>query len=172
MTYSAGSAAKTTWRAAMGFNTLYGGRQNDHLIGGSDPNLLYGGPGADQLQAGRSHDDALLGGPGPDQMRGGAGDDLYTGGTGRDRMIDLAGGDDSFDGGHDRDYDVARAGPGIFDGASGSPTPTAARSSTSAADDWRARPCCRHSRSPRAGHGWVRPCRLARGAIRSARTHL
>ena len=56
-------------------------RGNDWIFGGSDEDTLLGGEGHDNLFGGRS-DDMLFGGVGADNLFGDAGDDMLFGGDG------------------------------------------------------------------------------------------
>ena len=60
-------------------------RGNDWIFGGSDEDTLLGGEGHDNLFGGRS-DDMLFGGVGADNLFGDAGDDMLFGGDGPDRI--------------------------------------------------------------------------------------
>ncbi|MBX6382994.1 MAG: Hint domain-containing protein [Microbispora sp.] len=73
-------------------------------IGTSNNDVLFGGPGRDQLY-GEAGDDILLGGPGRDLLFGGAGNDLLHGNQGKDTLIGGAG-DDTLDGGNGKDEAV------------------------------------------------------------------
>ena len=62
-----------------------GRRGNDWIFGGSDEDTLLGGEGHDNL-FGRRGDDVLFGGVGADNLVGDAGDDMLFGGHRPDRI--------------------------------------------------------------------------------------
>ncbi|HMC66421.1 MAG TPA: PKD domain-containing protein, partial [Gemmataceae bacterium] len=59
---------------------LYGGKGNDHLEGGSGPNVLLGEDGNDELIGG-SNRDILIGGAGADHLVAAGGEDILIAGT-------------------------------------------------------------------------------------------
>jgi hypothetical protein len=71
--------------------------------------LLFGGPGADDLDArGSSANNALVGGDGNDVLRGGNGRDLLIGGAGADALLAGSGSDILIGGSTDFDSDPAK----------------------------------------------------------------
>ncbi|WP_461036992.1 calcium-binding protein [Streptomyces mayteni] len=97
-------------RGGLGNDTLrpilegeaYGDEGNDTIIGNSEDERLYGGPGndvvygqeGDDLIHGDAGDDELHGGTGNDEIHGDAGDDLIFGNSGDDRLYGGAGVDE------------------------------------------------------------------------------
>jgi VCBS repeat-containing protein len=77
-----GQAGDDTIRVGSGVTLpawLYGGDGNDHLYGGSGPNVLVGGNGNDVLTGGSGRD-LFIGGVGADQLNGAGGDDIMIAG--------------------------------------------------------------------------------------------
>ena len=63
---------------------MYGGNDNDYVVGGTAANaLLFGGFG-DDLIIGASGPGVLVGGPGDDQLYSGSSGDIMIGGKGAD----------------------------------------------------------------------------------------
>jgi Ca2+-binding RTX toxin-like protein len=61
-----------------GDDTLIGGLGNDSMTGGNDNDILYDPDGGDDTLTGGNGDDTLYGGPGADELRSGSGNDtLY-----------------------------------------------------------------------------------------------
>lgn len=84
---------------------------DDRIIGRDGaPNLIDGGPGADQIDGGDQADN-IYGGTGADVINGMAGNDTLTGGTGNDTVYGGLGADFLYDsdGGSDRLYGQAGA---------------------------------------------------------------
>ena len=94
-----------------------GGRNDRVKLGASVFATVYGGRGDDRLTGGSAgfRGTVFRGGPGDDVLRGGAGDDLLKGGPGRDRLFG-AGADDTL---VDGESDV-QAAPDVFDGGASS----------------------------------------------------
>jgi Ca2+-binding RTX toxin-like protein len=77
----------------LGPITATGGEGNESLLrGSSDPDVLDGGPGNDNIR-GEEGLDVIDGGPGNDFIGAGDGDDLMTGGPGQDSYAGSAGND-------------------------------------------------------------------------------
>ena len=87
---------------------LYGGNQDDVLVGGAGNDKLYGENDADQLD----------GGLGNDRLDGGAGDDMLSGGEGNDTLYGRDGAD-QLDGGLGNDSLDGGAGDDILSGGEG-----------------------------------------------------
>ncbi|MFJ7631526.1 calcium-binding protein [Streptomyces sp. NPDC097595] len=85
----------------MGPATLYGGEGMDHLMGDSDNQRMWGGPGDDMIE-GYEGDDIVYAGPGDDHVMGGDGRDILLGGSGDD-VVHGEGGDDFVCGGTGKD---------------------------------------------------------------------
>lgn len=87
-----------------GFGTdlvFRGGRGNDFLKGGPDPERFDGGLGDDFIDSGAGRD-RLIGGPGNDRLLGRGGVDVFSGGPGND-FARGGGGDDRGAGGPGKD---------------------------------------------------------------------
>ena len=71
--------------------TVHGRGGDDVIVGSTDTDLLYGGRGADRIDAGSNGwsagGDYLYGGPGPDLLRGREGSDTLLGGAGADELV-------------------------------------------------------------------------------------
>ncbi len=104
------------------FENVVGTEFNDHLIGGSDDNLLRGEEGNDYLEGlqgddtldGSNGDDILIGGDGNDYLFGLDGADTLVGGDGNDNLVESLSEDEvnSLDGGDGidtLDYGAKRA---------------------------------------------------------------
>lgn len=96
-----------------------GGGGNDFILGGTRPDSLRGGSGADTLN-GAGDNDHILGDAGPDHLLGANGDDVLSGGLGQDKLFGDAGrdtllgegGDDILSGGNDSEFDSLSGGTG------------------------------------------------------------
>jgi Ca2+-binding RTX toxin-like protein len=76
-----------------GFESFYGGRGNDVILGTAGPNYLRGSAGNDLIRGGGG-DDSLDGGPGTDTLYGDDGDDTFFAADGAaDRVFGGAGSD-------------------------------------------------------------------------------
>ncbi|GGU24284.1 calcium-binding protein [Streptomyces lavendofoliae] len=92
----------------MGRAVLDGGDGMDHLMGDDSGQRLWGGRGADMIEA-YGGADVVYAGPGDDHAMGGEGHDILLGGPGDD-MLHGEGGDDLVSGGPGKD--TAEGGPG------------------------------------------------------------
>jgi hypothetical protein len=92
----------------------------EHIVGGSDNDLLTGSNGANRLDGGPG-DDSLSGLGGDDLISGGAGDDSLAGADGND-TLDGAEGSDSLDGGAGEDRLLGGPGDEYIDGGPGTDT--------------------------------------------------
>ena len=116
----------TSLYAGKGNDTVRGGSGIDQIFGGSGRDLLFGGAGNDQLDGGSGHDrlfgeagdDSLVGGAGNDRLYGGLGNDLMWGGSGNDILFGGLG-DDTLSGGDDNDWLFGGLGNDVLDGGSG-----------------------------------------------------
>lgn len=114
-----GAQGEATGDRYDSIENVYGSQHNDHIIGDSFANQLYGGRGHDRLEGGDGND-KLFGDDGRDRLHGGEGEDHLHGGSGIDFLYgnddddDLFGqdgvdrlyggmGDDHLEGGNDRD---------------------------------------------------------------------
>ena len=84
------------------------GAGNDHLVGNTGANRLFGGGGSDLIE-GREGDDRLFGQAGDDRILGGEGADIVQGQAGRDVLFGDAGNDTLRGGGN---YDELSGGSG------------------------------------------------------------
>jgi Ca2+-binding RTX toxin-like protein len=80
---------------AMGdtLNTLFGGAENDHIVGGGGADQIFGQAGDDYIEAGINNPDQntidwdyVEGGDGNDVIVGGLGTDVLVGGAGNDQL--------------------------------------------------------------------------------------
>jgi len=100
---SGGSGKDKLWLDIVGAGTLYGGTENDILLGSLGNDRLYGEMGNDSLSGG-SGNDLLVGGPGNDSMSGGLGTDTVSYADHTDSVtadIDIERGDDGSPGEQD-----------------------------------------------------------------------
>jgi Ca2+-binding RTX toxin-like protein len=121
---------------------------NDTVMGSTGRQIIFGGAGADYIQAfgsggaeirggsgsdtlvGAAGNDTIVGGQGNNLLRGGAGDDNITAGTGNDTLfggqgndtLDGGAGDDSIMGGKGNDYLTGDAGNDYLIGGAGDDT--------------------------------------------------
>jgi hypothetical protein len=82
-------------RVLGGYDTLAGGKGND---------VVYAGPGSDDLDDPDEGDDAFYGGDGGDGMWAGGGEDVLYGGDGNDTLIDYDGQQDKLYCGKGKDH--------------------------------------------------------------------
>ena len=75
---------------------IFAGGGNDTVLGGDEPDLVYGQGGNDSINGGAG-DDSLYGQAGNDTLIGGAGDDFLSGRRGRDSLEGDAGDDTLLD---------------------------------------------------------------------------
>lgn len=85
-----GDAGRDTLDGGLGHDRLVGGAADDLLLGGFGNDVLYGDDGNDRLR-GNVGDDLLFGGSGRDYLTGEAGHDVLVGGEGGDRLGEEAG---------------------------------------------------------------------------------
>jgi Ca2+-binding RTX toxin-like protein len=102
------------------WNSTFGGKLRDLLIGNSVSNYLLSGQGDDFLY-GAAGNDRLNGGEDNDSVNGGEGKDTLDGGEGKD-TLDGGEGDDLLDGGAGNDSLDGGFGNDLFDGGAGADT--------------------------------------------------
>ena len=95
-----------------GLENLIGSDHDDNLRGGLDDNMMWGGSGADRIDAAWG-DDTIEGGTGGDDLLGSLGNDTIRGGDGDD-MIQGQEDDDTLDGGAGADELHGQAGADTF----------------------------------------------------------
>lgn len=121
-----GSGEEDRLFGGAGGDTLLGGNSGDFLQGGYGPDLLIGGSVGQDPHS--EVDDVLFGGPGPDDLRGGPGRDSLSGDTGNDvlrggpdadTLLGGPGNDRIFASGDVQEeqqvHDIVRCGPGRHD---------------------------------------------------------
>lgn len=105
---------------------IYGGADNDRLLGGDGDEVFDGGDGLDTITGGGG-DDEISGGDGFDSLSGGAGNDILSGGDGA--LIARSGdGNDRIDGGGDDDILDGGKGKDTLLGGTGNDTLTGGQS--------------------------------------------
>jgi Ca2+-binding RTX toxin-like protein len=109
-----------TLRLAATNLTVHGNELDNRVVGSAGVDIIYGGGGADNLQALVGHD-ILYGETGDDNLSGGDGDDILSGGIGNDNLTGDAG-FDILDGGDGVDWLEGGAGPDTLTGGGGADT--------------------------------------------------
>lgn len=115
-----GGSGNDTLFGMVGHDILEGGSGSDTLKGNSGDDMLYGGRSADILFGGKGAD-SLYGGSANDTLKGGSGNDLLDGGSSFDTLYGGSGDDFLFGGGN---FDELYGGSGndTLDGGRGNDT--------------------------------------------------
>ena len=122
----AGINGQSVYNGTAGADRIWGGIDNDTILGNEGPDVIQGSDGDDNTIGGDGNDiitdsagaDVLKGGPGNDALDGGIGNDIVLGGTGSDFVNGGANDNESFVG-EGNDFVMAGQGADAVFGGSG-----------------------------------------------------